>query len=343
LAFGAGLNAKYAMAFFPACIAVHLALTPASRHLLRDPRLWVALALGLLLIAPNMAWNHANSFATFSHTADNAKWGGALLNVGKGLEFAAAQLGVFGPILFVALLALAARAWREGLPETERLLLFFTAPVLLAITAQAFVSRAHANWAATAYVAGALLVSAVLVRTAADLWLRRSLALHMPVAAALAVAPAFAGKFTVPLAGDPYQRTLGWKELAIETEAQLGRARRAGKPFAAVFADERAITAELLYYLRHDPTPILAWRDGPRPRDHYELTRPLVDPRHAPALLISLKRDAAPITRRFADVQDLGEKHIPAGLGPARSVRFYALSGLRPQAPSPSSKKEKTP
>lgn len=330
LALGIGLNAKYAMAFFAACAAVHMAVTPAARRLLSDPRLWVALAVGALLIAPNMLWNMSNSFATFAHTADNAKWGGALVNIGKGLEFVGAQFGVFGPILFVTLLATARRAWREGLPEADRLLLCFTLPVLVLITAQAFVSRAHANWAATAYVAGSILVTSSLVRSLSERWLKISIALHAVVLLAIAAGAAAAGRFALPLAGDPFQRTLGWQAVADATRRQLDRSRAAGLPAKAVISDERAVTAELLYYMRDEATPVLAWRDGGRPKDHYELTRPFQDSNQVPVLLVAFRQDTDRILRRFSKVEPLGEEQLPAGLGPPRKVRFYRLSGYRP-------------
>ncbi len=330
LAVGIGLNAKYSMVFFALCAGVHMAVTPSARRLLSGPRLWVAVGIAAVLIAPNMAWNLSNKFATFAHTADNAKWGGALLNAAKGLEFFGAQFGVFGPILFATLLSIVCRAWHEGLPERDRLLLSFTLPVLLVITAQAFVSRAHANWAAVAFVAGTLLVTSTLLRLAQDRWLSRSLVLHLGVLAMFAIGTAAAGRFTVPVVGDPFQRLLGWKGIAAEAEKTLQLARSAGKPYRAVFADDRSITAELLYYMRNEPTPIRAWSAGPRPLDHYELTRPFKDPAEVPVLLVSVRRDAAPITRRFAKVELIGERQVPAGLGEPRTVRLFALSGLKP-------------
>ena len=329
LALGAGLNAKYAMIFFLASVTVHMAVAPRARQLLRDKRFWAALAIGGLFILPNMAWNLSNSFATFAHTADNAKWSGTLLNIAKGLEFAGAQLGVFGPILFGALVLIVIRAWHEGLPEAEKLLLAFTLPVLLLITVQAFVSRAHANWAAVAYVAGSVLVTAVLVRLAEERWLRASFALHLLVLALLSAGTAAAGRFSLPVVGDPFQRLLGWKGLAAETQRTLELARAAGTPYQAVFTDDRSITAELLYYMRDEPTPVRAWREDGRPRDHYELTRPFKDPAQVPALLVSVRRDAQPITRRFSKAELIGERDIPAGLGEMRHIRLFRLSGLR--------------
>jgi len=328
LGVGLGLNAKYAMAFFPLSLAVWLIATPSARPLLRDPRLWVGLALGLALIAPNLAWNTANKFATFAHTADNAKWGGSLLHPGKAMEFVAAQAAVFGPILIGGLVLALTRGWRDGLSHADRLLVCFTLPVLVVITAQSLVSRAHANWAATAYVAASVLVPATLLRLRRDSWLKASLGLHLAVLAVLAIGTGLAGRLKLPLIGDPFQRTLGWSDLAERTTAVLAEARARGEPFASVIADERAVTAALLYYMRHEPTPIKAWLSGPRPLDHYELTRPFrsVD---APALLVSVRRDAERITDRFEHATPVTREMVPAGLGTPRQVHYFRLIGLR--------------
>lgn len=335
LGVGLGLNAKYAMAFFPASLAVYLIATPSARWLLRDPRLWAGLALGVALIVPNLAWNAAHGFATFAHTADNAKWGGSLLKPGKGLEFMAAQFAVFGPVLLVALGLIVQRAWREGLGAADRLLLCFTLPVLAVITAQAFVSRAHANWAATAYVAASILVPAALLRLDLMRWLKASLGLHLAVMALLGAGAVAAGRFVLPGAGDPYSRTLGWAEIGQRTARVLAEAKAAGRPYRAVIADERAVTAALLYYMRDEATPVLAWLSGPRPLDHYEMTRPFRDAGQTPVLLVSVRQDAERITGRFARAETVRTEAVPAGLGPPRPVSFITLDGFKPGPPPP--------
>ncbi len=329
LGLGLGLNAKYAMVFFPVSLAVWMIATPSARPLLRDPRLWAGLALGAALIAPNLAWNAANKFATFAHTADNAKWGGSLLKPGKGLEFMAAQLAVFGPILLAGLVLTLHRGWRNGLGAADRMLVCFTVPVLAVITAQAFVSRAHANWAATAYVAASILVPAMLLRLGLERWLKASLGLHLVVMALLAAGTSMAGRFVLPLAGDPFQRTLGWSEVGSRTAALLAEARAKGQPYAAVIADERAVTAALIYYMRHEPTPVQAWLSGPRPLDHYEMTRPFDGAAKGPVLLVSVRRDVERITDQFARHDGARTEQIAAGLGQPRTVRFITLGGYR--------------
>jgi 4-amino-4-deoxy-L-arabinose transferase-like glycosyltransferase len=329
LAFGLGLNAKYAMAYFIMCLGVYVAVTPDRRELLGDVRLWVGLALSVLLILPNLVWNASNSFATFAHTADNANWKGPLFNPGRALEFLGSQFGVFGPILFGALLVLFWRARRARPEGADRLMLAFCVPILAVVTLQAFLSRALANWAAPAYVSATVLVTAVWVREASWGWLRLSTAIHLGILVLLAFAFAAAGRIGPPVGADPFARTLGWHEVATLTRDTLANARSKGAPFASVITDERALTAELLYYMRNEPTPVLAWTGGGRPQDHYEMLRPFGAGSAEPVLLVALRNDTQKILDRFASVTPLGVHELPAGPVGRRQVALYRLTGFK--------------
>ncbi|MCB1522361.1 MAG: glycosyltransferase family 39 protein [Hyphomicrobiaceae bacterium] len=330
VALGFGLNAKYAMIWFALCAAVYLVATPADRRLVRDVRLWFAVAVALALIAPNLWWNLEHKFATFAHTADNAKWDGALLNPLKALEFFGAQFGVFGPVLFAALGVITWRAWREGIPAADRLLLAFSLPVVIVITLQALVSRAHANWAAVSYVAATVLVTATMLRNLDLRWLRGSMALHVALMMVLIGATAYAGRFALPSGVDPFARTLGWRAMADATRATLDAARRQGKPFNSVLTDDRAVTAELLYYMREEATPVYAWRGGPgRPKDHYELSRSFTRNAGEPVLLVGVGDPKENILARFASVRLIESRKVRAGAGKPRVVTFHALEGYR--------------
>ena len=385
MSIGLGLNAKYAMAWFAMCLAIYLVMTPDRRSILRDGRLWAGVALGLALLAPNLIWNASNGFATFAHTADNAKWGTAASgagsgggttgltfgNPGKAAEFFIAQFGVFGPFYFAGLLVIAWRATRTRLPDdqrmadADRLLLAFSLPLIIVITLQAFVSRAHANWAAPAYVAATVLVIATLVRDVSWGWLRASYALHAAVFAIIIAATALAGRIALPGGADPFARTLGWRALADATRAELAAAKTAGKPYRAIVTDDRSLSATLLYYLRdgtgHERAPpVLAWRCGPRPMDHFEMTRAYAKAAGEPVLLVSLRappkatsaaepnltgepardnsaakapaknpvKDDRANCPAFAVSQTLSQRDLPAGTG-KRRVTFVAVSGFR--------------
>jgi 4-amino-4-deoxy-L-arabinose transferase-like glycosyltransferase len=173
-AIGAGLLSKYAMIYFLICIVLTLLIDRDSRRTLVSRHGLIVLALAGLVFAPHMAWNAAHDFKTVSHTVDNANLGGDLINPGNALTFLVDQLGVFGPVSFLALVfgLFVIRSQDEGIMGRDRWLLCFILPVLIIILGQAVLSRANANWAATAYPAASVLVAAWLTRARSNrrLW-----------------------------------------------------------------------------------------------------------------------------------------------------------------------------
>ncbi len=322
VALGLGMMSKYAMSYFVLCAALYAVWAGEARRLLSDARIYVAILIAAMVIAPNIIWNVQNQFATFSHTADNAKWSGSLFNPANAIEFFAAQAGVFGVILFGGLIWAAWRARGKTLTPQQKLLFAFSVPVILLITAQAFVSRAHANWAAVAYVAATILVVAELLGNDFKRLLRGSLALHVAALVLVGSFNAAAGRFTLPGGADPYERVLGWKAIAEEADRQA----LAGQ-FGAVAVDKRSLTAELIYYMRSG-VPVVALRDD-APRDHFELSRPVTEKTPNPILFVSFKQKTARLANAFETVELIEAKDIRAGKGGKRRVYFFKLAGLK--------------
>ena len=83
--------------------------------------------------------------------------------------------------------------------------------------------------------------------------------------------------------------------------------------------------------------PVLAWRAGPRPHDHFELTRPYTGKAQEPVLLVTLKglpamgmpdkKGERAVYEAFAKVQQVAERDVPAGRNETRRVTFLASSG----------------
>jgi 4-amino-4-deoxy-L-arabinose transferase-like glycosyltransferase len=315
IALGFGLLAKYAMSYFLLCLALWLAWSRADRARLADPRFYAGLALGLAILSPNLAWNAQNGFATLAHTADNAKWDGSLVHPLAALEFIGGQFGVFGPLLFAAYVALCVNVLRRRINpgDAGRLLIAFSLPVLLLMSGQALLSRAHANWAAFAYVAATVLMVAALLGEGWVRLFRASLGIHLAAAVLIAAGGVLAGRVTMP-GGDPYARVLGWQDIAT-TAAQEARA----GGFRAIAVEGRSLAAELAYYLRDEGLPIVALRGDGTPRDHFELTHPLDAATPRPVLLVGLG-EAAP-----AGARKIGSRRIAAGLKKHRTIHLHAL------------------
>lgn len=167
IAFGAGFLAKYAMLYFAIGLVLTLLADRPTRQGLFSLKGGLAILLAVLVISPHLAWNAANSFATVGHTVDNANLGGDLFNPENALKFIADQMGVFGPVSFLGLVGgilFMRRTVGGEHARRETWLMCFIVPVLLIIFVQSILSRAHANWAATAYPAGSILVAILFLR-----------------------------------------------------------------------------------------------------------------------------------------------------------------------------------
>lgn len=282
-AVGLGFLAKYAAVYYLLCAALAALLLPQARTGWR-PAL-AGLAAFLVAISPNVWWNLQHGLSTLEHTLDNADWvrdpgDRAGLNLASLAEFLAAQLVVFGPVLFPALVGLAI-AWHRQ-EARLRLLLVFALPVLALVSLQALLDQAYPNWAAAAYVAGIVAVTVHLLARNRR-WLRISLGLNLAIALLLPLATVVGTGWRLGAEGPlVFERYLGRSAMSGEI---LAAARAAG--VTAVVASDRDLLADLTYAGRDQPIAIYAQPHAGRPRNHYELTRSLPAGRDGPVLLVT--------------------------------------------------------
>ena len=166
---GLGLLAKFAMAYWLISAALYIAFFAGER------RHWKgyagALALALVIYAPNFLWNLGHGFVSYRHTEENAVSHGPLLNPSHFAEFFFSQFGVFGPMFFACLLVIVLRPRRDLAPRPNALLAMFALPTLGMMLAVSFLSHAQPNWAAPAYVSAIVLVAAWLLKQQRQAWL----------------------------------------------------------------------------------------------------------------------------------------------------------------------------
>src|SRR5215471_12493675 len=269
LAAGLGLLAKYAMAYWLLSALGFVLLFPAERRHLRP--LLAAAGIALLLYSPNFWWNWSNGFVSYLHTRDNAALSGQLFHPDAFVEFLGAQFGVFGPLMLACLIALTA-TWRGLAEPRARLLACFALPTLAMMIVVSLLSRAHANWAAPTYVSATVLVVAWALQCGWRRLLTVSIALHLA-----AVALLFTGRdalaawgFQLPAQYDPLRRVRGWRELGTIVGKEL-----AAHPGLTLFADDRELTAALIFYIRPHPLDAVKWKVTSRIQDQWDLANAL--------------------------------------------------------------------
>ncbi len=321
LAIGFGLLAKYAMAYFLLGMGLLALLDRDARRVLLGRRALEALLVAGLCLLPNVLWNMNHGWVTAGHTASNAHWAQAFRDPAKGLEFVAAQFGVFGPILLAALGVRLAGLRRRPIGPAERFLLVFSLPVLGLVALQSFVSRAHANWAATAYVAATPLVVAWLFAHGRR-WLTASTALHGAVFAVFAAV--MSGAVALPLDRDPLDRLRGWPAVAGRV-GELAGAQRVD----AILVHDRALMGALLRYLPDPPAPLRIWPGDAAVHNHYELVLPLTaDLASGRVLYVTEADEETSIPSRAARVAATGRFDVPLTGGHVRGLSWYRLEDI---------------
>ncbi len=329
---GLGLLSKYAMVFFIGSMVLALAWDARLRPLLRRPGPWLATLVGVVIYLPNLAWNWSHGFASYRHTGENANLDAPnLFNPGETLAFLGSQFGVFGPLLFGALLVMLLVRGRSLVADRRwRLLLAFILPVLLVMTVQSFLSRANANWAAAAYVAAPLLVAGwLLERGRWSALLGASVALHLLLAGVFYNMQPVADLLGVEIKAkwDLQKRVRGWDEAGA-----WARDLMAENPDLTPLFMDRKVMASMLYYARPLAWRSIMWNEvGERKgtiQNHYELTTTMRGHEGEDFLFIT-EGNADYVAPWFDTVQTLAILRLPIHETYTLTLRAYRVTGFR--------------
>ena len=339
LGFGAALGlaflAKFAAAYLLLGALLHALIDKDARRAWSGWAWAFALAGMAVTFGPNIGWQLAHGFASVTHTAKvNADWNAAqLVHPDKLAEFVIGQLGVFGPIPFVVFAGGAVLlARRRTLEPADQLLLCMSAPPVILVSIQAFISRAHAHWAAAGYLAGAVLVAAWLIRWRARGWTIAAIALQGAVAALLLVVVAAPKIAHATGNGRRMSRVRGWAETAGFVTGWAGRE----LGLSAVAVEDRYMFNELAYYGRSyfasAGSAPLRMRAAGQALNDAELSSPL-KPAEAGRVLIAESTGLPPspaLPGDFARLTPIGRRVIALGGGKTREILLLIGEGYRP-------------
>lgn len=301
-ALGLGLLSKYSMVFYGLGFFAWLALEPAQRKWLKNPRPYAAAALALLLLAPNLWWNAQHQFVSVHHTAEISQLDRGLINPGAFLEFFTGQFLVFGPLTFAGLILLLKqrRVWLWD--SRLRFIAAFTFVPLAAFFSLALLSRAFANWAAFAYIGGSVLIAAAAGLRGQRRILVMALLVNLLIAAAL-----YHGRDLIHALDlkptykrDPYHRITGYRALGQEVAKRLQ-----AHPGTRLVSCDRKEYAWMRYYARPWSAEMRYLNPEGRIDNHYALTADLAASPQGRFLLVCRNQNEAALAGWFSQVTAL--------------------------------------
>jgi 4-amino-4-deoxy-L-arabinose transferase-like glycosyltransferase len=330
-AVGLGALAKYAMLYFPLCLTLATILLPQVRRVAFSRQGIGAIATASVFVLPNAAWNAAHRFETVQHTAANADWRGDLFNLDQLAAFIGDQFAIAGLLAFALVWLLVAFA-RGARPLDGRatFLIAFLAPPLVVIIVQALISRAHGNWAATAYPAAVVLIAGALAGSGFLRWATRIHAAFLALLLLLGGFPETA--YRMPGIGrgieNGFKRMTAWKE----TAAQVAARARDGA-FDTVLVDHRHAYFELVYEWRDrtDLPPVRMWVLRDTPGNHAEAVAPMTAAHDGKVLVVQMSPHYQPfLAGDFARFTPLAPVETRLGPRKTRGLGTAEASGFRP-------------
>jgi 4-amino-4-deoxy-L-arabinose transferase-like glycosyltransferase len=286
---GLGLLGKYSMAVVAPSVVLVL-LHPAWRQHWRRPGPYVAAGVAALVFAPNLWWNLTHGMPTLQHTAEISRGAAYSLKPDTLLAFLAEQWVVGNVVLVSAFVVWLVRGHWRGVPR-HWFLISFSVPMLMVISTQALLSRAHANWAAPAHAALTLAAVGWLWQTRRRAWLGVALGFNLLFAVLL-----YHGQTLVrePLGlqaswrTDPFWSLRNWPGVHELTRSRLNTVAPQGN--WRIASDDRAVLAQLQWGLKLPAGAAMGWLKSGVPMNHFDQRFPLTLT-HGPVLLLTRSGD----------------------------------------------------
>lgn len=277
-----GLLAKYNMILIFPVVAAAMAAEAGWRRAWRRPGPYLATAIGLLGLAPILAWNAQHDWVSFRHVAGQAGLSGGLhFNPAGPIEYVSSQFVVTNPIWFAAIWLAFLRIHRglqgggidPALQPATRLMLLAGAVPWLVFIPFSFITKIQPNWPVLSIPAALVLLvfawrCGLFVTTGRNQsprgWLLAGVALGLgavvilhrsewiyPLLKPLARrAPAW--DLTPMARYDPTVRLRGWPELGARVGRILAEEQAAGRdPF--LLAEDYQLASEIAFYTPAQP------------------------------------------------------------------------------------------
>ncbi|HYA31734.1 MAG TPA: glycosyltransferase family 39 protein, partial [Thermodesulfovibrionales bacterium] len=254
---GAGLLAKYTMAFFYVSMLCFIFSSSSRRKMLGSARPYAAMVISAVLFLPVIVWNAQHDWVTIRHTAVQAHVAdGFQVSFMSLIEFIGSQLGLLTPVICVLLLVALWKIRGKDFETTSgngAFLFWFSAPVVVFFMAKSLQGKVQPNWAMTGYIAGIIAFSKVFL----DGWkkngsfLRAVIVLGIALSVMLTVIAHYPSKFHLPQKLDPSSRLRGWSDLGRQIQEVYEEMRGKGNVF--IFSDSYHIASELAFFMKDHP------------------------------------------------------------------------------------------
>ncbi len=323
---GFGMLTKYSMGLLLISILLHLYFSGKLPVVLKSPKIWIGGVIAFIIWLPNLVWNYNNAMASFNHTYDLARGrADSQFSIKNFGIFFISQFAVFGPILFSTLIYFFIKIKKTEFKKYS-LLLIFSLTFFIVICVLSFLSRAHANWAAPAYVATTILVVHYLLSKNKLNLLKASFMLHLVLGVLLLFYGAAVQNFDIPLSKktDIFKRVRGFEEIGDQLDTY-----RLIYPNVFWAADDRMNLSSLAYYTKPHAFDLKKWNPSMQIKDHFDLTTSMAEAVGKNVVVISNYYTASSLIKYGKSTEEIGCLYYSPYEGLEKKFNLILIRGFK--------------
>jgi hypothetical protein len=252
---GIGFLAKYTNAMQLLSILLLLIFTPRHRREFRQPGFYVLLAVFAVFIVPVIYWNSQHAWITLIHLrARGGLDSESHFKPFAFFEFWGQQLGVYSPLIFLAMMMAFVWAWKKSRAHFKpRFLLAFALPIFALYVTLAIKRPGEPNWTAPATLSLGVLTVVFwqeLART--NKWARTYAIVALAIGgieSAIALNTDLLRDAGLPLGSDPGTRARGWQTTAEKVQGIIDAYEKEHGQPVFLIANKYGTAASLAFYL----------------------------------------------------------------------------------------------
>ena len=322
LALSFGFLSKYAMIYLVIALIIGIIVEKQIFIKIKNNfsllHLIFIICVFIILIFNHLNWSYNNSFITAQHTLANVNINGEGNGFINLIKFFLEQFIVFGPITFIVLFF--ALFNYKKLSVEEKILIYLSFAPLFLVMLQAFISRAHANWAAISYVPATILVSLQIIKY----WPKTKVVYYGIISIGLIflVLIPLSSKHNFGL--DPFKKYRGWSNLGLEVSKIYS-----SYPEAVLVTDDRRVMAEVLYYMEKKPKNWVRWNADGYIHDHYELVTSHNELTNEIGIMVSSEPNNQHFTSSFKKVTLIKDLYRNISKQKNKEYKVWLLEGYK--------------
>lgn len=264
--FGLSMLGKYSTVIFLISFILFIFIDKPQQKWLAAKEFYFSAIIALIIFLPVIIWNIQNDWVSFKFQTAHGLTGGEVQPWNNFCLYLAGQLLILNPLIFLGIILSVFWCWQNWRRERNEQQLFFSLLTVIPIiffALTSFRAKVEANWPATGYLAGTIILVGWYYKQVTNKRLLYKLFLQSLAVITIILVTLFSSLLYFPgilyssgfkLNHEPTDELYGWKELAAQVNTVYQQMQSKNQTY--LLTNRYQIAAETAFYIPGRPQVI---------------------------------------------------------------------------------------